>query len=72
MTLCLKINVFGPIFTFLKKIGYGLIMVAFLCSDCSFYPSHYGTLDFPQQNGEQEQARQQVLVNTRTSPPTVL
>lgn len=72
MTLCLKINVFDPIFTFLKKFGYGLIMVAFLCSDRSFYPSHYGALDFPQQNGEQEQARQQVLVGARTPLPKVL
>lgn len=72
MTLCLKINVFDPIFTFLKKFGYGLIMVAFLCSDRSFYPCHYGALDFPQQNGEQEQARQQVLVSTLTFPPTLL
>jgi hypothetical protein len=48
MTHCLKINVFEPIFTFLKKFGYGLIMVAFLCSDRSFYPGHYGALDFPQ------------------------
>lgn len=72
MTLCLKINVFDPIFTFLKKFGYGLIMVAFLCSDRTFYPSHYGALDFPQQNGEQEQARQQVLVGARTPLPKVL
>ena len=72
MTHCLKINLFGPIFTFLKKFSYGLIMVAFFCSDRSFYPSHYGALDFPQQNGEQEQARQQVLVSTLTFPPTLL
>ena len=41
-----------------KQLVYGRsILVAFFRRNCTFYFSHSLTLDFPQQNGEQEQAR---------------
>lgn len=51
------------IFTRFKKISYGRsILVAILCCDSPFYSSHRISVDLSEQDGQQEQARQQVLV----------
>jgi hypothetical protein len=63
LNLCVENSRIDTIFTLHKQLSYGRsIVVAFLCGDFPIHTGHHFTVDFPQQDGEQKQTRQQVLI----------
>jgi hypothetical protein len=53
-----------PYFYFLTIKSYGCLLDTFLRGYCALCLSHYFTVDISQQDGEQKQARQQILIGT--------